>query len=72
MEADRFYLELALEEAERAGQEGTYPVRTLVVSPDGIILSRGRNQVYSAGDYTAHAEVVALRKTGGALIVFRC
>lgn len=68
MEADRFYPELALEEAERAGLEGTYPIGALVVSPDGIILGRGRNQVYSAGDYTAHAEVDALRKTEGALM----
>ncbi len=68
METDRFYLEIALEEAERAGQEGTYPIGALVVSPDGRILSRGRNQVYSAGDYTAHAEVDALRKSGGALM----
>lgn len=68
METDRFYLELALEEAERAGQEGTYPIGALVVSSDGIILSRGRNRVYSAGDYTAHAEVEALRSAGGALM----
>ena len=41
METDRFYLELALQEAERAGQEGTYPIGALVVSPDGIVLSKG-------------------------------
>jgi tRNA(adenine34) deaminase len=68
MKTDRFYLELALAEAERAGREGTYPIGALVVSPDGIILGRGRNQVYSAGDYTAHAEVDAFRNTGGALM----
>ena len=49
MKTDRFYLELALEDAERAGWEGTYPIGALVVSPDGIILGRGRNHVYSAG-----------------------
>ena len=68
METDRIYLELALEEAERANQEGTYPIGALVVSPDGIILSRGHNRVYSVGDYTAHAEVEALRSAGGLLI----
>jgi len=68
METDRFYLELALQEAERAGQEGTYPIGALVVSPDGIVLSKGHNQVYSAGDYTAHAEVDALRNAGGKLM----
>ncbi len=68
METDRFYLELALEEAQLAAQEGTYPIGAVVVSPDGVILSRGRNRVYSAGDYTAHAEVEALRNAGGVLM----
>jgi len=38
------------------------------VGPDGVILSKGRNRVYSAGDYTAHAEVEAIRKAGGKLM----
>lgn len=61
METDSFYLELALEEAEHAGREGTYPIGALIVGPDGTILSRGHNRVYSIGDYTAHAEVEVLR-----------
>lgn len=68
METDRFYLERALEEAEKAGQEGTYPIGALIVSPDGSILSRGHNRVYSVGDYTAHAEVDAIRNAGGVLM----
>ncbi len=68
METDRFYLELALEEAEQAGREGTYPIGALIVGPDGRILSRARNRVYSRGDYTAHAEVEAIRGAGGALM----
>ncbi|GLV60587.1 tRNA-specific adenosine deaminase [Dictyobacter sp. S3.2.2.5] len=68
METDRFYLELALKEAEQAAQEGTYPIGALVVGPDGIIISRGHNRVYSSGDYTAHAEVDALRSAGGTLM----
>ncbi len=68
MEKDRIYLELALEEAERAAKEGTYPIGAVVVSPDGIILSRGHNRVYSVGDYTAHAEIEALRSAGGLLM----
>lgn len=68
MKADRFHLELALEEAEKAGLEGTLPAGALIVGPDGIILSRGHNRVYSVGDYTAHAEVDALRNAGRALM----
>src|SRR6266699_945769 len=68
MKSDRYYLELALEEAEQACQQGTYPIGALVVGPDGSILSRGQNRVYSAGDYTAHAEVETLRHAGGMLM----
>src|SRR5579863_1717688 len=68
METDRFYLELALEETQLAGQEGTYPIGAVVVGPDGVVLSRGRNRVYSAGNYTAHAEVEAIRNAGGTLM----
>jgi tRNA(adenine34) deaminase len=68
MKSDQFYLALALEEAEKAGQEGTYPIGALVVSPDGTILSKGHNRVYSLGDYTAHAEVGALQNAGSILM----
>lgn len=68
MKTDRFYLEIALDEAEQASQEGTLPAGALVVGPDGMILGRGRNRVYSAGDYTAHAEVNALRNAGKVLM----
>jgi tRNA(adenine34) deaminase len=65
---DRFYLELAMQEAERAALEGTFPVGAVIVGPDGQILSKGRNRVYTDGDYTAHAEVVAIREAGSLLM----
>ncbi len=68
METDFFYLDLALKEAEQAAQEGTYPIGALVVSADGLILGRGHNRVYSIGNYTAHAEIEALRNAGPALM----
>ena len=68
MHADRLYLEIAIEEAEQAFQEGACPTGAVVVGPDGTILSRGRNRVYSAGDYTAHAEVDVLRNAGKTLM----
>ena len=54
--------------AREAGLEGTYPIGALIVGPDGTILSRGHNQVYSVGDYSAHAEVDTIRRAGGVLM----
>ena len=50
----------ALELAEHAGRNAEVPVGALVVR-DGQVLGEGWNQVISARDPTAHAEVVALR-----------
>lgn len=61
------YLELTLEEAEVARSEGASPVGSVIVAPDGTLLSRGRNRVLSRGDQTAHAEVDAIRNAGAAI-----
>ena len=68
MQSDRFYLEQALQEADVARQERTYPIGAVIVDADGIIIGRGRNRVYSDGDYTAHAEIEAIRQAGGTLM----
>jgi tRNA(adenine34) deaminase len=51
----------ALLEAEKSAAEGEVPVGAVVVSPDGKILSRGRNSPIASKDPTAHAEILALR-----------
>ncbi|MBM3450827.1 MAG: nucleoside deaminase [Armatimonadetes bacterium] len=66
MDHDR-HLRIAVEEAERALAEGASPFGAVIVGPDGSILSRGRNQVLSGGDQTAHAEVDAIRAGGAAI-----
>jgi tRNA(adenine34) deaminase len=70
METHRFYLEAAMEEAHHAYVKKTYPVGALIVGPDGKIISRGHNHVYSKGngDFTAHAEVEAIREAGPLLM----
>jgi len=53
---------LALEEAGLAFSEGEVPVGAVLVSNEGIIISRARNKRESLQDPTAHAEVMALRE----------
>lgn len=66
MDHSRF-LDLALEEAERARDEGSVPVGTVIVTHDGRIVGRGRNRVKTNGDQTAHAEIDAIRSAGASL-----
>ncbi|MFF9898566.1 tRNA adenosine(34) deaminase TadA [Streptomyces longispororuber] len=61
-------MRLALDEAERAVRGGDVPVGAVVLSPDGeTVLARGHNEREAAGDPTAHAEVLALRRAAAAL-----
>jgi len=58
--ADEAFMRQALEEARRAGKKGEVPIGAVVVR-DGTVVGAGFNQPISAGDPTAHAEIVALR-----------
>ena len=64
MDQDRFFLELALGEAEKALQENTYPVGAIIVDEDFNVIGTGRNRVHSSQDITAHAEIDAIRNAG--------
>ena len=50
----------ALEQAEMAAEVGEVPVGCVIVQGASRIVGRGHNRVESAGDPTAHAEVVAI------------
>jgi tRNA(adenine34) deaminase len=52
-------MRLALQEAERAFDEGEVPVGAVVVKDD-VLVGRGRNQVERLNDPTAHAEILAI------------
>lgn len=65
---DRHYLEIALEEAEIAFSEGTIPIGAVIVGPEGEIISRGRNRVFSSMDPSCHAEIDVIRKAGKNLL----
>ena len=56
-------MELALNEAKKAGQIGEVPVGAILVSENGEILSAAHNQTIKLADPTAHAEILTLRKT---------
>ena len=64
---DRLFLEMALEEAEQALKENTYPVGAVIVDEKYNLISRGRNRVHSAKDATSHAEIDAIRNAGEAI-----
>ncbi|MBQ0847678.1 tRNA adenosine(34) deaminase TadA [Streptomyces sp. NPDC057621] len=56
-------MRLALEQAELAGRGKDVPVGAVVLAPDGTtVLATGHNEREAAGDPTAHAEVLALRR----------
>jgi len=56
-------MRLALDEAGAAGRGEDVPVGAVVLSPDGTtVLATGHNEREAAGDPTAHAEVLAIRR----------
>jgi tRNA(adenine34) deaminase len=55
----------ALRLARAAGRKGEVPIGAVVVSA-GRIIGRGSNRPIGAGDPTAHAEIIALRRAARA------
>jgi tRNA(adenine34) deaminase len=62
------YLEMAVEQARIAGDEGSTPVGSVIVDPDGAVVSVDRNRMVPLGDPTAHAEIMAIRAAGERLM----
>jgi len=56
------FMQLALREAEKAGQKDEIPVGALLVAESGDILSAAYNQTITRVDPTAHAEILVLRE----------
>ena len=55
------FMELALEEAKKAGQKNEVPIGAVVVDSNGSVMAAAHNQVITRADVTAHAEILALR-----------
>ena len=56
------FMELALDEAKKAGQMGEVPIGAILVAENGAVLSATHNQTIKKVDPTAHAEILALRQ----------
>ena len=55
------YMELALQEAEKAAAQGEVPIGAIIVK-DGRIIAKAHNMREQWLDATAHAEVIAIRE----------
>ncbi len=61
------YMDIAIEEAERAALRGEVPVGAVIVSKAGDVIARAGNRTREINDPTAHAEVLAIRSACKAL-----
>ena len=68
--SDTTFMQLALQEAQRAAAAGEVPVGAVVVK-DGKVIATGRNSPIFSHDPTAHAEMVALRAAAQVLGNYR-
>lgn len=55
------YMQIALEEARKAGARGEVPVGAVVITPQGDVIGRAGNRTRADNDPTAHAEMLAIR-----------
>ncbi|MCE7029572.1 nucleoside deaminase [Jiella avicenniae] len=56
----RNFMDLALEQAERAARRGEVPIGAVIVR-DGAVIAAAGNETIVRADPTAHAEIVAIR-----------
>ncbi|HJX77878.1 tRNA adenosine(34) deaminase TadA [Glutamicibacter sp.] len=61
------WMDLALAQARAALETDDVPIGAIIISPEGKLLSTGRNEREAGADPTAHAEVLAIRNAVKAL-----
>ena len=64
-------MNLALEDAKKAGQKDEVPVGAVVVAEKEKILSSAHNQVIGLCDPSAHAEILAIREAASKVQNYR-
>ena len=67
---DEQWMRYALNRARHAGERGEVPVGAVVVL-NGELLAEGSNEPIGANDPTAHAEIVAIRRSAETLQNYR-
>jgi len=67
---DHSFMELALQEAQKAAEIGEVPVGAVVVH-EGVVIGRGFNRRETSQDPTAHAELLAMRDAAATLNSWR-
>ncbi|MBI2704379.1 MAG: nucleoside deaminase [Actinobacteria bacterium] len=68
---DEALMRRALDEAQRALDHNDVPIGALVVDETGAVVATAHNERERAGDPTAHAEILALRKAAEACETWR-
>lgn len=59
-QSDEYYMQVALQEARIALNEGEVPIGAVIITQSGEIIGRGHNQTEALQDVTAHAEMLAI------------
>ena len=55
------YMQIAIQEAKLAAQQGEIPVGAVLVC-NGKVIAKAHNQRETTGDATAHAEILVIRE----------
>lgn len=61
MEQDRLYMQLAIEEAEKAGAKGEVPIGAVIVH-EGEVIARAHNLRETTQNAVTHAELLAIQE----------
>ena len=56
------FMQIALEEARKAGERGEVPVGAVIVDADKNIIAQAGNRTEELSDPTAHAEILAIKE----------
>ena len=57
-----YYMDIAIEEAKKAGQIGEVPIGAIIIAENGEVIAAAYNRTIEQVDPTAHAEILALRQ----------